>query len=463
MVYAADIWFTPIRQVTNENGKTKRSGSVGFAKQIAKAQRIAGLAILGAFRTTPNDLVDMHANLLPAHLLLEDTCLRAASRLAALPSNHPLAKHVQRSSNRYVKSHRSPLHELMNFYQLKPETIEKRTTLRHDPRWQPGYTTTINTNLVSAIRKAKFGEELYRVFTDGSGYKGGIGAAAILYKGEQEVTALRYYLGTAAQHTVYEAEAVALLMGSHLLSKKRLLGPTNAWIGLDNQAVIQASTSFRSRPGHYIIDEVQKSANALLKKKPNLSIEVAWCPGHKGIIGNERADVEAKKAAKGDSSEQRDLPGLLKQTLPGSVTTKRGVEKAKIWNRWDEEWAKSTRYQRMKRIDSTFNRKGFMKTAGGMNRKTASLLLQMRTEHVPLNAYLSRMKCTESRACPTCGARSESVFHYLTECRTYERQRSTMLEGHGRKVGMMEYLLSSAKGIKATMRFVEDTGRFKQD
>ena len=117
----------------------------------------------------------------------------------------------------------------------------------------------------------------------------------------------------------------------------------------------------------------------------------------------------------------------------------------------------------MNRIDSTFNRKAFMKTAGGLNRRTAALLLQMRTEHVPLNAYLSRMKCAESRACPTCGARSETVFHYLTECRTYERQRRTMLDGHGRRAGMMEYLLSSTKGIKATMRFVEETGRFEQE
>ena len=104
-----------------------------------------------------------------------------------------------------------------------------------------------------------------------------------------------------------------------------------------------------------------------------------------------------------------------------------------------------------------------MKTVGGMNRRAAALVLQMRTEHVPLNAYLSRMKCVDSRACPSCGARSESVFHYLTECRTYEQQRRKMLKGHGRREGMMEYLLSSAKGIKAMMKFVEESGRFKQE
>ena len=32
------------------------------------------------------------------------------------------------------------------------------------------------------------------------------------------------------------------------------------------------------------------------------TVELRWTPGHDGILGNERADVEAKVAANGDSS-----------------------------------------------------------------------------------------------------------------------------------------------------------------
>ena len=47
------------------------------------------------------------------------------------------------------------------------------------------------------------------------------------------------------------------------------------------------------------------------------------------------------------------------QAAAGSVMTNRGVEKAKIWNKWDEEWAKSYRFQRLKIIDNAFNRTVF--------------------------------------------------------------------------------------------------------
>ena len=38
-----------------------------------------------------------------------------------------------------------------------------------------------------------------------------------------------------------------------------------------------------------------------------------------------------------------------------------------------------------------------------------------------------------------------------------------MISGHGDRAGLMEYLLSDAKGIKATMKFVEETGRFRRE
>ena len=35
----------------------------------------------------------------------------------------------------------------------------------------------------------------YKVYSDGSGFEGGIGASAVLYKGPNVVKMLRYYLG----------------------------------------------------------------------------------------------------------------------------------------------------------------------------------------------------------------------------------------------------------------------------
>ena len=67
-----------------------------------------------------------------------------------------------------------------------------------------------NNNLSSTIR----------VYTDGSGYKGYAGAVALLARVDgvhnlQRV--LRYSLGPLTEHTIYEAEAVGIILGNHLL------------------------------------------------------------------------------------------------------------------------------------------------------------------------------------------------------------------------------------------------------
>lgn len=33
-------------------------------------------------------------------------------------------------------------------------------------------------------------------------------------------------------------------------------------------------------------------------------VEIQWIPGHRGMVGNEQADQEAKKAAKGEASTE---------------------------------------------------------------------------------------------------------------------------------------------------------------
>src|SRR6266436_7144007 len=89
----------------------------------------------------------------------------------------------------------------------------------------------------------------WRVYTDGSGLGGEIGAAAVLYKGETEKEQGRYHLGSMEEHTVYEGECVGVLLGLELLKRKRNVRGITMYI--DSQAVIQASTSNRPAPGHY--------------------------------------------------------------------------------------------------------------------------------------------------------------------------------------------------------------------
>jgi len=60
ITYGIDTWYEPPHKAP---GATKNAGSVGALRALQKIQRVATLAITGALRTTPTDLLDAHAGL----------------------------------------------------------------------------------------------------------------------------------------------------------------------------------------------------------------------------------------------------------------------------------------------------------------------------------------------------------------------------------------------------------------
>ena len=109
-----------------------------------------------------------------------------------------------------------------------------------------------------------------RVYSDGSGYEGGIGASALLYINERLARSIGVYLGTAQAHTVYEAKGVGLLMGLHLLNglSRWLTHPTV--MGTDSQAIIKALQNQRSHLGQYLLDAIHCTAEGLHAKQNGL-------------------------------------------------------------------------------------------------------------------------------------------------------------------------------------------------
>jgi len=132
--------------------------------------------------TTATDVLEVMANLLPFHLLVDKHCHHAAIRLATLPSSHPLHKPVANAVNRLVKRHTTPLHDLMHRYGIQLHNIETINAAHFNTRWKPGITTEVITGTDKVIESIQNDNPDVKVFTDGSGMDGKIGAAAVLYR-----------------------------------------------------------------------------------------------------------------------------------------------------------------------------------------------------------------------------------------------------------------------------------------
>jgi len=164
-------------------------------------------------------------------------------------------------------------------------------------------------------------------FTDGSALNGKVGAAAILIRKNRPDRTLHFHLGPEAEHTVYEAELVGLLLALHLIGTEKR-GATSCSVAVDNQAALKAFDSELRKPRHHLTREILQLANQIQKcrSKRKYLLKLRWTAGHIGIPGNEKADREAKKATDNLTSDKEHLPPYLRKPLlinPSAVIRKR--------------------------------------------------------------------------------------------------------------------------------------------
>lgn len=64
-LYGVEVWITPMHgECHTSSGKRRRKDSVGGIRPLAQAQRMAALAVAGALRSTPTDLLEADLNML---------------------------------------------------------------------------------------------------------------------------------------------------------------------------------------------------------------------------------------------------------------------------------------------------------------------------------------------------------------------------------------------------------------
>jgi ribonuclease HI len=465
MLYAVDLWFRPLYIGTNDK---QQSGSIGIARRVGRVQRLAAISILGTMRSTASDTLEVHAKLLPAEHRMQNLCYQAALRLAAHPKSHPLYVPVRKAAKRYVKRHRSSLHYLFHASQIDIASIESITHSRRPPNDRNSYSISIASSRKQAIEEHNANNNEIKIYCDGSGIDGKVGAAAVLYRqGQPRPRTLRYHLGSIDEHTVYEAESVGLNLAAQLLSQEEdLTYPVSIYV--DNQATIKSGELFSTKPGHYLIDHFRSAINELKKssKDRNFKVKVHWISGHDGVAGNEKADDEAKKAAesRGNNSSTRRLPPFLRKgVLPSSISALKQAQRQESSERWGRFWSKSPRHARTIQTDPnlTAASNSFTSLVQHLPKRHISLMLWLRTRHISLNQHLHRIGKSLSPNCPHCEDTPETVQHFLLSCPQYIRERHTLTTALRRQASSITYLLTNAKATAHLIRFVNSTGRLK--
>jgi hypothetical protein len=197
-------------------------------------------------------------------------------------------------------------------------------------------------------------------------------------------------------------------------------------------------------------------------RNPAFQLDIGWVKGHSSERGNERADGEAKVAAKGCSSHVRSLPGFLADgQMPISIYAWHQKSDSYLKSKWRAAWAASPRHDRIHRIDPSLPSKSFRKLTKGLSRNQTSALAQLRSGHVPLNVYLHRINKASSPGCASCLQGDESVHHFLFECRTWNHERWQMEKALGREAKSAACIMSTEKGISELLKYVGHTGRLK--
>ena len=186
-----------------------------------------------------------------------------------------------------------------------------------------------------------------------------------------------------------------------------------------------------------------------LDDDPTRSIEVAWCPSHCNIPGNDRADELAKEATQ------------LAWSAPIGTSRAFALRRAKATTQaaWIRDWQKAPRKGRFaiaNRIPPSLNpTKHFTELQN--QREVFGCLVQCRTGHAYTGEFRRQFFPEKSVDCE-CGELLQTREHIIRSCDRYETQRTKLVTEHS-EIALPE-LLGTPRGIAALSEFIRGSGAF---
>jgi ribonuclease HI len=186
---------------------------------------------------------------------------------------------------------------------------------------------TIQDDEKTAKVEAERPQQGITMFTDGSRLDNGATGYTVVWKNGQSWVGIKNHTGH--NQEAYDAECAALARALEEVTKRQTV-PERITIFTDAQAAIRRMVSEDPGPGQKYAILARRHIVTLRKVRPDITIEIRWCPAHKGVPGNEKADEWAKLAAASPNARGVErLPGSLAH-LKREISGKKWAE-ARQW------------------------------------------------------------------------------------------------------------------------------------
>jgi ribonuclease HI len=297
------------------------------------------------------------------------------------------------------------------------------------------------------------------IYSDASGRKGLLGAAAVVLNGDQALADSRQVsIGPMANWSVHAAELIGIFYAISLVLKTVRLRPTAATtpvhetttILCDNASALQAIRNPRNKSGQRIIYAILQAAAEL--KARGIPLRLQWIPGHSDNPGNDAADKLAKEAVGPD--KMHPFCRLASQ--------ERTAIRKNIHREWEQEWRTSKKAGHLRRIDAELPARRTRRLYDSLPRNRAYLLTQLRGAHCWLAPHGKLHGFRDDDKCE-CGAK-ETVAHVILDCPKLRIARPTLRRETGEAFGDISAMLGGNREtshVKAVLDFAEASRRFR--
>jgi ribonuclease HI len=307
LTFGCNTWYTPKGLPGHRKGLVNKLQSIQ-----GKCLRIAA----GAYRATATEALEVETFTPPIDLYMETQVARTTLRLRSCKSR-AVEEHAKRriglderrGRGRPPKPPPTPGELRLRWVENQVgdvSNLEERQPYIRPPWYSPPQITIDGTKEEAIKRLKEKTPDTLRVFTDGSGIDGRLGAAAAT-----EDNATLTSMGYTDDAQVYHAELVGVLNALHMLLTGNY---RQALILSDSQAGLKAIVKANPSTAQNLLKSIYDAVDELTAK--GVQVKFQWVPAHKGIEGNEKADKAAKLAANAIGPHKKPLTRFLSAVYP---------------------------------------------------------------------------------------------------------------------------------------------------